>query len=140
MLVGIDLRSVVSALRAVLVFVARAGRATVTVDVARAPRRSNARDDVLDVAVAVRVPVRARAPESVRVAAVARLATLVAVRDTTDASRDVVVAEFVRDNESVPRTAADDAPMASASATIETISFFISVQYRLAKNENVSQV
>lgn len=130
----------VSALRAVLVFVARAGRATVTVDGARAPRRSNARDDADDVVdVAVRVPVRARAPESVRVAAVARLATLVAVRDTTDASRDVVVAEFVRDNESVPRTAADDAPMASASATIETISFFISVQYRLAKNEIAPQ-
>ena len=132
-LVGIDFRSVANAPRAVFVFAARAGRATVTVDVARAPRRSNARDDVLDVAVAVRVPVRARAPESVRVAAPARFATLVAVRDTTDASRELVVAEFVRDKESEPRTAADDAPIDSAIVVIKTIIPFISFKPKVSK-------
>lgn len=127
-------------LRAVLVVAARDGRAP-DVGVARVLlRKSNARDDV-GVA-GGRVPVRARTEFwVVRVAETSRFTTLVALRDATDASRGAVVdvVEFVRNNESAPRTAADDAPMESATMTIETISFFISVHPRLAKNKNISQ-
>ena len=62
-----------------------------------------------------------------RVAMVFLGVVFVVLRDTTDASREATVAEFVRDNESVPRTAADDAPMKSAIAVIKIINFFISV-------------
>ena len=112
--------SVVNAPRMVVVLAARAGRVAV-----RALRKSNARCDTLpDVPERV-VAVRAR-DESVTVRGVtlARVAT----RDATFVSRVVtVVVEFVRDNESDPRTAADDAPKFSATATMDTIIFLISV-------------
>lgn len=121
MFVGIDFKSVPIAARAVLVVAARAGRETVTPVDARVFLRSNARD------VSLRVPVRARV-EFTRGAVVRAETRGVALRVTTDVSRDVVVSDkFVRDNESDPRTAAADAPMESAVATIEIISFFISV-------------
>ena len=87
-----------------------------------------------------RVAVRARSTVP-RDATSVRVAPRDAVRDTTDVSRDAVgvAAEFARDNESEPRTAADDAPNDSASATMETISFFISVYHRLAENKNALQ-
>lgn len=128
-LVAIDFRFVFSALRAVFDVAARDGRETVVVAarVLLLLRKSKARDDA-DVTVG-RVVARART-ESVRVVAFERFMTFVVARDTTDESRGMVVnaAEFVRDKESVPRTAADDAPKESATITIEIISFFISVR------------
>lgn len=139
-LVAIDFRFVFSALRAVCVVAARDGRESVFWVARVLLRKSKARDDV-DVLVG-RVAARARTELwFARVVETSRFTTLVALRDTTDESRAVVfVPEFVRDKESVPRTAADDAPMDSATMTIEIISFFISVHYRLAKNKNIPQV
>lgn len=132
MFVGTDFRAALTVARAALFVVARAGRKPVFV--ARVFRRSNARED--DV-VFVRVPARERVDAEsvlVRDAEFARLATFVALRDTTDASRNaVVVAEFVRDKESVPRTAADDAPMDSATTIMETVISFISFKDKVSK-------
>jgi hypothetical protein len=134
--VGMFFKSVVNAPRAAFVVAVRDG---LVFDVVRVLRRSNARDVVAPVG---RVPVRARVEELsfTRVVVFVRLTTLVVVRDIPDVSRDVVVLELLRDNEPVPRTAADDAPTESAIATIEIISLFISVYARLAKNKNPGQV
>ena len=126
--VGMDFRFVANTPRAVLFVVARSGRMPVVV--VRVLRRSNAREDV----VFVRVPVRARTPVLERVAAFVRFVTFVAARDTTDVSRDVAAgAEFVRDNESEPRTAADDAPNDSATTIMETVIPFISFKDKVSK-------
>lgn len=84
-----------------------------------------------------RVDARARTTEVLpiaRVPAAFRGVIFVAVRDTTDASRVAVTgAEFVRDKESVPRTAADDAPMDSATTIMETVIPFISFKNKVSK-------
>ena len=116
---------VVNAPRAICVVDARDGR-----DVLVLPRllfrKSNARDDVFVPCVDARA--RTEVLPVARVVVAFRGVIFVAVRDTTDASRVAVNgAEFVRNNESVPRTAADDAPMKSAIVVIKIINFFISV-------------
>ena len=131
-----DFRSRLIALRAVLFVVARAGRefAFMPVAVVRGVRKSSARDDTAGVF--ERVAVRARVAPVRDVVLAVRLTTLVAVRDWDAVSRDAtfdVVVEFVRDKESVPRTAADDAPNDSAIIIMETIIPFISFKEQVSK-------
>lgn len=130
-----DFRSRLIALRAVFVVAARAGREFVAVFVvARGVRKSSARDDTAGVF--ERVAVRARVAPVRDVVLAVRLTTLVAVRDWDAVSRDAtfdVGAEFVRDKESVPRTAADDAPNDSAIIIMETIIPFISFKEQVSK-------
>ena len=123
-------------LRTVLFVAARDGRKFVVVLVvaARGVRKSNAREDTAGVF--ERVAVRARVVPMRDAVLAVRLTTLVAVRDWDVASRDAVfdvVAEFVRDKESVPRTAADDVPMDSATIIMETIIPFISFKHKVSK-------
>lgn len=83
--------------------------------------------------IAVRVIVVSR----VRVVVVrARCVTAarVAVRDAASPSRVAApAAEFARDKESVPRTAADDAPNDSAIVIIKTVIPFISFKDKVSK-------
>ena len=90
-----------------------------------------------DRAVIVRVVARVRLvvgrdadPERVAVVFV-----VVALRDAIVPSRgaDIFWTDFARDDESAPRTAADDVPIDSAHATIKAINLFISVHIQVSK-------